>query len=172
MSLTTYDANLTKAVDKTNVLGEMLNSVINSVKSINPTVNNNSKVQIILTDPELRAPIPSELLYINRIPDIIEYMMEKLNGVLQSDASYTGSNSTITVRTFNGSSGGAYKKLLHNDDVLLKKCIVKIKNDDNRCLPRSIIVALGKLNKDPQYASIINPKLKLQTIRTMELIKL
>ncbi|CAB4017783.1 Hypothetical predicted protein [Paramuricea clavata] len=44
-----------------------------------------------------------------------------------------------------------------------KDCIVQIKNKDDLCCARAIIVAKAKLDKDPQYKSIVTPRGTLQT---------
>lgn len=57
-------------------------------------------------------------------------------------------------------SGAGYLKSV--DDIYKKKCIVKIKNSDNLCLARSIVVARARHEKHPKYKQIANHKAKIQ----------
>ena len=43
-----------------------------------------------------------------------------------------------------------------------KRCLIQIKNKDELCCARAIVVAKAKLDKDPQYKSIITPRGTLQ----------
>ena len=170
MSTSIFAANLNNAVNQVNALEEVVTNVVNNIQSINDNINNNSLIQLIISDPQLRTPLTSHLLPMNRLPELIAELGLQLTNVLQSDANYGGNQTTVTVRTFNGTEGGAYKKLLNNDDIKLKKCIIQIKNDDNRCLIRCIVIGLAIINNDQQLKTIKDSRKLLQTTRSMELI--
>ena len=90
-------------------------------------------------------------------------MEGQLLNVLQSDEKYSGENSVIHVRLFAGYSGSGYKKLLHKSEIAAgKKCIIQIKNDDNRCMIRAIATGQAINSNDPQLKSIKDPRIKLQ----------
>ena len=88
---------------------------------------------------------------------------KQLSNVLQSDEKYSGDNSVIHVRLFGGYSGSGYKKLLHKSEITAgKKCIIQIKNDDNRCMIRAIAIGQAINSNDPQLKSIKDLRIKLQ----------
>lgn len=48
--------------------------------------------------------------------------------------------------------------------------IIPIKNKDNLCLPRALVVAMAKVNNDPEFDRIRKDTKKMQTDRTTALI--
>jgi hypothetical protein len=61
--------------------------------------------------------------------------------------------------------GTGRKRDVVNLESLLRKrdCIIQIKNKDDLCCARAIVVAKAKLDKDPQYKSIVKHERPLQT---------
>ena len=57
-----------------------------------------------------------------------------------------------------------------NDCIHNKKSMVKIKNNDNLCLPRAIAVGLAKLHDDPKYTQIIRSERPIQRYKALDLI--
>ena len=51
----------------------------------------------------------------------------------------------------------------------MRRGIITIKNSDNLCLPRALIVAIAHLNKDPEFNKVRRDIGKIQTIKTLEL---
>ena len=82
----------------------------------------------------------------------------------------------ITFKIIETFEGGARKKVFHEDDILTKKCFIRISNiddPDKDCLTRCVAVFLGKINNDPQYETLRKSKNKecLQKIRSREIMK-
>ena len=93
--------------------------------------------------------------------------------LLQSDEKYTGNNTFLHISLFAGYSGAGYKKLLHKSEISAgKKCIIQIKNDDNLCLIRAIVVGRAINNNDENLKSIKDCRIKLQYNKAIELIKI
>ena len=50
-----------------------------------------------------------------------------------------------------------------------KRSIVRIRNDDDLCMARALVVAKAKLDNDPQYKSIVDHRRPMQTRLAQEL---
>ena len=67
-------------------------------------------------------------------------------------------------------SGRKRRDVVNLESYLRKKyCIVQIKNKDELCCVRAIIVAIAKYDKDPQYKSIVDHRCRIQTRLAQEL---
>ena len=61
-------------------------------------------------------------------------------------------------------SGRKRRDVVNLESYLRKKdCIVQIKNKDELCCARAIIVAIAKYDKDPQYKYIVDHRCRIQT---------
>ena len=102
--------------------------------------------RIYIDHPNLERAIivtPREIRELNT-QDILDYIDEVVNsaGEIPADESLD-----INVAVIKSLVGGARMYMYHNDDQTRKRSIVTIKNKDNACLPRAIVVALAHLNK-------------------------
>ena len=102
--------------------------------------------RIYIDHPNLEKAIivtPREIRELNT-QDILDYIDEVVNsaGEIPADESLD-----IIVAVIKSIVGGARMYMYHNDDQTRKRSVVTIKNKDNACLPRAIVVALAHLNK-------------------------
>ena len=102
--------------------------------------------RIYIDHPNLEKAIivtPREIRELNT-QDILDYIDEVVNsaGKIPADESLD-----INVAVIKSIVGGARMYMYHNDDQTRKRSVVTIKNKDNACLPRAIVVALAHLNK-------------------------
>ena len=61
----------------------------------------------------------------------------------------------INIAVIKNIVGGARKYIYCTDDFVKKRSIIRIKNKDNACLPRAIVVALAHLNMKKNDLGII-----------------
>ena len=166
-----YRASINDNVNNTDVLKSLLYNVYDTVCESNKDINNNSSLQIILNDNDLHVPLSSNRRYAADFDDSVNQISKQLSNVLQSEQSYSGSSTSIIFNIYAGNKGSSRKKILNNDDVYLKKCLIRIVNDDNRCLVRAIVIGNAILNEDPKLKSIKDHRVSLQTKLTMDLIQ-
>ena len=102
--------------------------------------------RIYIDHPNLEKAIivtPREIRELNT-QEILDYIDQVVNsaGEIPADESLD-----INVAVIKSIVGGARMYMYHNDDQTRKRSVVTIKNTDNACLPRAIVVALAHLNK-------------------------
>ena len=93
-------------------------------------------------------------------------LIERMQRVINSDPNFDFNGANIVFKSFHAPRGGAHKKILDFDrDSCKKGSIIKIKNDDNLCLARCVVVALAK-DKDHEwnrsYKTIADSRKKMQ----------
>ena len=118
------------------------------------------QVRLILNSHQLDRPISLPFLPRDRLTP--EKFLAAVERVVQSNDQFTLDDSVnVNVVYVEMPHGGTGKR---RDVVNLqaylnkKRCLIQIKNKDELCCARAIVVAKAKLDKDPQYKSIITPR--------------
>jgi hypothetical protein len=113
------------------------------------------QVRLVLNSHQLDKPISLPFLQRDRLTP--ERFLAAVERVVQSNDQFTLDDSVsvnvVHVEMPNGGTGLFLRK---------KDCIVQIKNKDELCCARAIVVAKAKLDKDPKYKSIVDHRGKVQ----------
>jgi hypothetical protein len=116
------------------------------------------QVRLILSSHQLDRPISLPFLPRDRLTP--EKFLAAVERVVQSNTQFTLDESVnVNVVHVEMPHGGARKRrdVINLQSYLNKKgCIVQIKNKDELCCARAIVVAKAKIDKDPQYQCIAN----------------
>ena len=132
------------------------------------------QVRLILNFHQLDKPISLPFLQRDRLTP--ERFLAAVERVVQSNEQFTLDDSVnvnvVHVQMPQG-SGRKRRNVVNLESYLTKKRgIVQIKNKDELCCARAIIVAKAKYDKDPQYKNIVDHRRGMQTRLAQELHKL
>ena len=118
----------------------------------------NDQVRFILRSEQLETPISLPFMPVERLTT--ERVYSQLERVIQSNQEFR-LNDTVTidinhVKTPVGSGRSKLKRTTYNIDDYLdqKNSVVRIKNNDDLCLARALVVGIAKVDKDPRYKQI------------------
>ena len=135
----------------------------------------NDQVRFILRSEQLETPISLPFMEVERLT--AERVYSELERVIQSNQEFR-LNDTVTidinhVKTPQGSGRSKLKRTTYDiDDYLDRKgSVVRIKNKDDLCLARALVVARAKIDKDPKYRYISDSRKPLQRERAFDLHK-
>ena len=135
----------------------------------------NDQVRFILRSEQLETPISLPFMEVERLN--AERVYSELERVIQSNQEFR-LNDTVTidinhVKTPRGSGKSKLKRTTYNiDDYLDQKgSVVRIKNKDDLCLARALVVARAKKENDPRYKYISDSRKPLQRERAFDLHK-
>ena len=131
----------------------------------------NDKVRFILRSEQLETPISLPFMTVERLT--AERVYSALERVIQSNQEFR-LNDTVTIDINHVESpqgSGRKKRTTYNiDDFLNQKgSVVRIKNDDDLCLARALVVARAKKDNDPRYDQIRRSNRPLQREKAFEL---
>ena len=129
------------------------------------------QVRFLLHSNQLDKPIHFPFMPAERLTT--EHILAKFEQVIQSNQEFR-LNDTVEINVIHVSMpiGGKRSK---RSEVNLgkhlekKRSIVRIRNDDNLCMARALVVAKAKLYNDPQYKSIVDHRGTMQTRMAQEL---
>jgi hypothetical protein len=123
------------------------------------------QVRLILNSDQLDKSISLPFLQRDRLTSA--RFLAAVERVVQSNDQFTLDDSvSVNVVHVEMPQGGTGPKrnVVNLESFLRKKdCIVQIKNKDELCCARAIVVAKAKLDRDPQYKSIVTPRGTLQS---------
>ena len=116
----------------------------------------NDQVRFILRSEQLETPISLPFMAVERLS--AERVYSQCERVIQSNQEFR-LNDTVTIDINHVESpvgSGRKKRTTYNIDDYLdeKKCVVRIKNNDDLCLARALVVGIAKVDKDPRYKQI------------------
>ena len=133
----------------------------------------NDQVRFILRSEQLETPISLPFMPVERLTT--ERVYSALERVIQSNQEFR-LNDTVTIDLNHvvapvGSRGKGKKRTTYNiDDYLSEKgSVVRIKNKDDLCLARALVVARAKKDNDPRYKQIRNSKKPIQREKAFDL---
>jgi hypothetical protein len=75
----------------------------------------------------------------------------------------------VHVEMPHGGKGTKRSELNLEKHLTKKRSIIRIRNNDQLCLTRALVVAKAKIDNDPQYTSIVNHRRAMQTRLAREL---
>jgi hypothetical protein len=129
------------------------------------------QVRLILKSHQLDRPISLPFLQRDRLTP--QRFLAAVERVVQSNDQFTLDESvSVNVVHVEMPQGGTGRKrdVVNLESYLTKKRgIIQIKNKDDLCCARAIVVAKAKLDKDPQYKSIVDHRRATQTTLAQEL---
>ena len=118
----------------------------------------NDQVRFILRSEQLETPISLPFMTVERLTT--ERVYSQLEHVIQSNQEFR-LNDTVTIDINHvespvGSGRSKLKRTTYNIDDYLdqKNSVVRIKNNDDLCLARALVVGIAKVDKDPRYNQI------------------
>ena len=136
-------------------------------------MNPKDQVRFILRSEQLDTPISIPFLPVERLTT--ERVFSQIERVIQSNQEFR-LNDTVTIDIIHvvapeGSGKSRVKRTTLNIRKYLKekKSIITINNNDDFCLARALVVAIAKIEKDPQYKQIRDSRGHLQLDRALGL---
>ena len=133
----------------------------------------NDQVRFILRSEQLETPISLPFMPVERLT--AERVYSELERVIQSNQEFR-LNDTVTIDLNHvvapaGSGGKGKKRTTYNIDDYLdeKNSVVRIKNKDDLCLARALVVARAKKDNDPRYDYIRDSRRPLQREKAFDL---
>ena len=133
----------------------------------------NDQVRFILRSEQLETPISLPFMTVERLT--AERVYSELERVIQSNQEFR-LNDTVTIDINHvespvGSGGKGKKRTTFDIDDYLdeKNSVVRIKNKDDLCLARALVVARAKIDKDPRYNHIKRSDRPLQREKAFDL---
>ena len=152
-----------------------LNKIFSDVlKKVRPSyVRGTDLGRIYITHPELNTPITVSPRRWHKID--AQTILQKIEHVLTSkNALRVTDGFEIHVGSVRIPAGEGRSKVKFtmgdNDCIQNKKSMVKIKNQDNLCLPRAIAVGLAKLHDNPKYTQIKRSDRPVQKNEALQII--
>ena len=158
--------NLIQEYERTQKIFERL------IRDVSGGMKGNDQVRFVLRTPQLNTPISLPFLPASHFtPERIYAQIER---VVQSNQDFTLDDSVVVdILHVDMPSGSLPTKRRHVDlqqHLRSKHSIVTIKNnDDDMCLARALVVAIAKIEKDPEYFFIKDSRSALQRKRAKEL---
>ena len=131
----------------------------------------NDQVRFILRSEQLETPISLPFMSVERLTT--ERVYSELERVIQSNQEFR-LNDTVTIDLNHvvAPAGSGRKKRTTfniNDYLHEKKSVVRIKNKDDLCLARALVVAKAKKDNDPGYEQIRDSRSPLQREKAFDL---
>ena len=110
---------------------------------------------------------PADQINYEDVWDVISSIYQSNSTGLNTESFCLG---VTSVRLPSG-SGRGYNYNSFEEECGMRKGIVVIKNTDNLCLPRALVVSVSNQNKEPSYPKVRRDIGKIQTERTKTLMK-
>ena len=133
----------------------------------------NDQVRFILRSEQLETPISLPFMPVERLT--AERVYSELERVIQSNQEFR-LNDTVTIDINHvespvGSGGKGKKRTTYDigDYLDEKNSVVRIKNKDDLCLARALVVARAKIENDPRYNHIKDSRRPLQREKAFDL---
>ena len=117
------------------------------------------RINIVIRNPVLHYPISTGYQRGNSTRDLIHILMETISRILTSNEELDLTTSTFNVLIIAMPQGAKPKgsKILNLAEAKqTKNSIVQIKNKDNLCCPRAVVVALTYPEENPPITTIFN----------------
>ena len=116
----------------------------------------NDQVRFILRSEQLETPISLPFMTVERLTT--ERVYSQIERVIQSNQEFRLNDTvTIDINHVESPVGSGRKKRTTfdiNDYLDEKNSVVRIKNNDDLCLARALVVGIAKADKDPRYNQI------------------
>lgn len=133
------DLKLSNTKYKINYIDKALNEMLKFAKT-NSAYEEGDRISITLFNPNLKTPIYTGM----RSKDIVVNLQTIIDDLLTSNEQIDITETTFQVQLVNIPKGSNGNKIINlSKNIHTKRSIIEIKNDDNLCCPRAIIVALS-----------------------------
>ena len=136
-------------------------------------MNDQDQVRFVLRSEQLDTPISIPFMPVVQLTP--ERVFSQIERVIQSNRDFR-LNDTVVVDVVHVEAlqGSGRKRTTLNIKEFLrkKKSVFTIKNNDDLCLARALVVAIAKIEKDPRYKYIVDPERRVQEKKARELHEL
>ena len=143
------------------------------LEDVTADMNPHDRVRFVLRSDQLQSPISIPFLPLEELTT--EKVLSYVEKVVQSNEEFR-LNDTVTidiihVEMLQGSGRSKVKRTTYDIREYLKqkKSVIPINNKDDFCLARALAVSIARIEKDPKYAQIINPKCYYQLDKALDL---
>ena len=162
------DLDLIESHQRTQTIFEHL------LNNVTKEMNDQDKVRFVLRSEQLDTPISIPFMPVAQLTP--ERVFSQIERVVQSNRDF-GLNDTVVVDIVHveapQGSGRKRRTILNIKEFLHnKRSIITIKNNDDLCLARALVVAIAKIEKDPSYHILMNPERRTQEKKARELHEL
>ena len=161
---TLSDLDLVESLERTQEIFEHL------LNDVTAGMNEKDQVRFVLRSNQLDTPISLPFMPLHQLTP--ERIFSQIERVIQSNQDFR-LNDTVTVdiiRVEEPQGSGRKRTVLDIGEFLHKKgTIITIRNNDDLCLARALVVAIAKIEKDPWYANIADSRNSLQERKAREL---
>ena len=141
------------------------------LNDVTQDMNDQDQVRFVLRSDQLDTHISMPFMPVIQLTP--ERVFSQIERVIQSNRDFR-LNDTVVVDIIHveapQGSGRSKRDVLNIKDFLHKKrSIVTIQNNDNLCLARALVVAIAKIERDPNYKNLMNPGRRAQEKKAREL---
>ena len=160
------ELDLIESYERTQAIFEHL------LNDVTRDMNKKDQVRFVLRSDQLDTPISLPFMDVERLTT--ERVFSQIERVIQSNQDFR-LNNTVTVDIIHveapQGSGRSKGTTLNIREYLHKKrSVIAINNnDDNMCLARALVVAVARIEKDPNYKTLIKSTRGTQQTKAMEL---
>ena len=159
------DLDLIEGYQRTQAIFEHL------LNDVTAGMNDQDQVRFVLRSEQLDTPISMPFMTVEQLTP--ERVFSQIERVIQSNRDFR-LNDTVVVDIIHveapQGSGRSKRTILNIKDFLHKKrSIIIIQNNDNLCLARALVVAIARIEKDPNYKNLTKPGRRTQEKKAREL---
>ena len=160
------ELDLIESYERTQAIFEHL------LNDVTRDMNKKDQVRFVLRSDQLDKPISLPFMSVEQLTS--ERLFSQFERVIQSNQDFR-LNDTVTVDIIHveapQGSGRSKRTTLNIREYLHKKgSVITINNnDDNLCLARALVVAVARIEKDPNYKTLIKSKSGTQQMKAMDL---
>ena len=162
---TVSDLDLIESYERTQAIFEHL------LNDVTEGMDERDQVRFVLRSEQLDTPISMPFMSVEQLTP--EKVFSQIERVIQSNRHFR-LNDTVTVDIIHveapQGSGRSRRTTLNIQEYLHKKgSVITIQNNDNLCLARALVVAIAKVENDPNYKHLRDPKRRAQEKKAREL---
>ena len=164
---TVSDLDLVESYERTQEIFEHL------LNDVTAGMNEKDQVRFVLRSEQLDTPISLPFMDVLQLTP--ERVFSQIERVIQSNRDFRLNDTVVVdiVHVEAPQGSGRKRTLLDIGEFLHKKrSVITIQNNDDLCLARALVTAIAKIEKDPKYNSLIQPRGKVQERKARELHEL
>ena len=159
------ELDLIESYERTQAIFEHL------LNDVTQGMNEKDQVRFVLRSDQLDTPISLPFMDAEQLTP--ERVFSQVERVIQSNRDFR-LNDTVTIDIIHveapQGSGRSKRTTLNVREYLHKKgSVITIQNNDNLCLARALVVAIAKIEKDPNYKTLIKSRSGTQQMKAMDL---
>ena len=161
---TVSDLDLVESYERTQQIFEHL------LNDVTAGMNDKDHVRFVLRSTQLDTPISLPFMPLWQLTP--ESVFSQIERVIQSNQDFR-LNDTVMVDMIHvvAPQGSGRKRTVLNIGEFLhkKRSIITVTNNDDLCLARALVTAIAKIEKDPKYKSLVDPRRRAQERKAREL---